>query len=186
MVLYLSAKAKASLVSDSVRCFMLKISRLADYATTLMSALAKSPEKRFSAAQLSLEAHLSTPTVSKVLKLLNEAGLVNSERGVTGGYRLSRLPESISLADIISAIDGTPAMTECCKGENVCEHDRVCGLRDNWQVINSVVFNVLSDWNLTDLNKPLPKHTAPEKIGCGQGCRCGGPLNIQRNPISHA
>ncbi len=63
---------------------MLKISRLADYATIIMTILA-SKQERFSAAQIARAIPLSMATVSKVLKLLNESKLVNSERGVNGG-----------------------------------------------------------------------------------------------------
>ncbi|PMB54730.1 Iron-sulfur cluster regulator IscR [Coxiella-like endosymbiont] len=135
---------------------MLKISRLADYATIIMTILA-SKQERFSAAQIARAIPLSMATVSKVLKLLNESKLVNSERGVNGGYQLARSPERISIADIITAIDGKPAMTECSRAENRCEHDTVCRLRNNWQLINELVFEVLDSLNLVEIKKPLIK-----------------------------
>ncbi len=61
---------------------MLKISRLADYATTVMTILASGKTERYSAAQIARTTPLSAATVSKVLKLLNEGKLVNSERGI--------------------------------------------------------------------------------------------------------
>ncbi|WP_100623164.1 SUF system Fe-S cluster assembly regulator [Candidatus Coxiella mudrowiae] len=135
---------------------MLKISRLADYATMVMTILA-SRQERFSAAKIARVTPLSMATVSKVLKLLNESKLVNSERGVNGGYQLARSPEAISISEIITAIDGKPAMTECSRAENRCEHDTVCGLRNNWQLINGLVFEVLDSLNLADMKKPLTK-----------------------------
>lgn len=135
---------------------MLKISRLADYATTVMTILA-SREVCFSAAQVARVTPLSMATVSKILKLLNESRLVNSERGVNGGYQLARPPETISIAEIITAIDGRPAMTECSRSENQCKHDTVCGLRNNWQFINRLVFRVLDSLSLADMKKPLTR-----------------------------
>ncbi len=160
---------------------MLKISRLADYATTVMHTLARLPSERFSAAQISSETQIATPTVSKVLKLLNEARLVNSERGVTGGYQLARAPESISLADIITAIDGSPAVMECCRGENICDRDQVCELRNNWQTINAVILDVLTDLNLADMKRPLvrDKWKRAEKNACQCNCNC--PCSTQRD-----
>jgi len=135
---------------------MIKISRLADYATVIMSFLATNAGERFSATQVASETRISTPTVSKILKLLNEANLVNSERGVNGGYQLLNRPEKISLAAIITAIDGRPAMTECSKEEdNCCDRDTICELRGNWQLISRVIFNALDSLSLADMSRPL-------------------------------
>ncbi len=70
---------------------------------------------------------------------------------------MARSPERISIADIITAIDGKPAMTECSRAENRCEHDTVCRLRNNWQLINELVFEVLDSLNLVEIKKPLIK-----------------------------
>jgi Fe-S cluster assembly protein SufB len=133
---------------------MLKISRLADYATRVLFLLAADPSKRYSATQVASETHISTPTVSKVLKLLNEAKLVNSERGVNGGYQLARAPEQIGVAEIIAAIDGRVAITECSRGDNICKHQNICELRGPWQMINKIVLNVLQDLTLADMLRP--------------------------------
>lgn len=136
---------------------MLKISRLADYATTVMTILASDKRELYSAAQIARATPLSVATISKILKLLNEGKLVNSERGANGGYQLSRSPKQISIADIITAIDGRPAITECSRDANHCEHDSVCSVREHWQFINTLVFEVLDGLNLSDMKKPLLK-----------------------------
>ncbi|MFW0094761.1 MAG: SUF system Fe-S cluster assembly regulator [Coxiella endosymbiont of Haemaphysalis qinghaiensis] len=129
---------------------MLRISRLADYATTVMTILA-SREKCFSAAQVAWATPLSMATANKVLKLLNESKLVNSERGINGGYQLARPPEAIRIAEIVTVIDGNPAMTKCSQSESQCEHCTVCGLRKNWRLINKLVFEVLDSLSLSDM-----------------------------------
>lgn len=141
---------------------MIKISKLADYGTVIMDFLASNPEERYSAALIAKAVHISIPTVSKILKLLNEAGLVNSLRGVNGGYQLSRLPEQISLTEIITAIDGKPAMTECSKGTDICALDRVCHLRGNWRFINHLILSIFSNLSLADMSRPLG--TIQEKV----------------------
>ena len=75
---------------------MLRISKLADYATVILARLAAEPERRFTAAQIALETHLAGPTVSKLLKQLHRQGLVLSTRGATGGYLLARPPAEVS------------------------------------------------------------------------------------------
>jgi FeS assembly SUF system regulator len=132
---------------------MLKISKLTDYATVIMSFLALYPEKIFSAAHIAQEIHLGAPTVSKILKILLEADLVKSFRGTEGGYQLARSAKEISIADVVSAIEGKFAMTECSMGKNICAIDKHCGIKENWQIINKVIFKALSDLTLADMNR---------------------------------
>lgn len=132
---------------------MLKISKLADYATVVMSTLSLQAAPHCSAALLAEESHIALPTVSKVLKRLNEAGLVKSVRGANGGYQLARLPVDISVVEIIAAIDGEPALTECSHAAGDCAVDQFCGLRANWQRINQMVLNVLQEVSLADMGQ---------------------------------
>src|ERR1700761_3595356 len=92
---------------------MLRVSRLTDYATVVMTCIAAHPDDVLSTAQIADEARLELPTVSKLLKSLSHARLVESFRGVNGGYRLARPAEAISLADIVEAMEGPIGMTEC-------------------------------------------------------------------------
>lgn len=133
---------------------MLKISKLADYGTRILFVLANRLDERLSASEVAEATHIALPTVSKVLKLLNEAELVNSERGVNGGYQLARAPEAIGMADIIGAIDGAVAVTECNKGDTICGHSSICELRSHWQLINGVILTVLKRLTLADLRSP--------------------------------
>jgi len=77
---------------------MLRVSKLTDYATAVMTVLADASEPVLSAQDLTERARLELPTVSKLLKQLAHAGLVESFRGVNGGYRLARAPERITIA----------------------------------------------------------------------------------------
>lgn len=140
---------------------MLKISRLADYSTVVMHFLANHADQHFSAASIAERTGLALPTVSKLLKQLSEAQLLQSSRGANGGYGLAHAADDISVADIIIAIDGQMAMTECSKGDNVCELDGNCQVRGNWQYINSVVLNVLRQLSLTDMGKSMADGETP-------------------------
>ncbi|MBW5802815.1 SUF system Fe-S cluster assembly regulator [Coxiella endosymbiont of Ornithodoros amblus] len=134
-----------------------------------MTTLASSKTERYSAAQIARKTSLSIATVSKVLKLLSEGKLVNSERGVSGGYQLARSPETISIADIITAVDGKPAMTKCSRSANRCEHNAVCGVRETGGSLTLLYFDVLDSLNLADMQKPLLKRISICK--CSH-CRC--------------
>jgi FeS assembly SUF system regulator len=135
---------------------MLRISKLADYGTGIMTTLAKEPCNLLSANEISQRVHIALPTVSKVLKKLSVgASLVASVRGVDGGYRLAREAETITLADIITAVDGHPALTECNIIARTCAQDATCAIRDNWRIINKIILSVLESLTLADMTQPL-------------------------------
>jgi len=141
---------------------MLRVSKLTDYATVLMTVLAGMAATRgadavVSAQDLSERAHLESPTVSKLLKQLAHAGLVASFRGVNGGYRLAREPEKITIAEIVTAMEGPIGMTECSAQAGLCGHESHCGVRVNWQRINQAIAQALAGVTLADMIKPLPK-----------------------------
>jgi FeS assembly SUF system regulator len=136
---------------------MLKISKLTDYAIVVMAYLAKSAEQTYSAAVIAQSVQLSVPTVSKILKILLSAQLVNSSRGMDGGYILAKRTADISLAQIIAAFEGELALTECIKVNNGCGIQFNCTLKHNWQVINEVIYSTLSHISLQAMLQPLKK-----------------------------
>lgn len=137
---------------------MLRISKLTDYATMIMCYLAFDPTNILSATRLAKELHLTGPTVSKILKMLAEGGLVKSFRGGVGGYQLTRPSTEITLADIVSAIEGKLAMTECCDSVNLCALDSLCSLKENWQIINKVILDSLRQITLIEMTGSLKHH----------------------------
>lgn len=150
---------------------MIKISRLADYGLIILNGMAAEPAHYYSAAVLAERTGIALPTVSKVLKLLNEAHVISSTRGANGGYRLLKQPEQLSVAEVIAAVDGTPALTECCQRDNGCVLDSRCTLRSNWQLINQVIIRVLSQFTLADLNRPLALNNAlVQRVSMGGDC----------------
>ncbi len=135
---------------------MLKISKLADYAIMVMSNLAEHKDTFLSAADIATSTKISETTVSKLLKLLGKYNLVDSQRGATGGYQLSRTSNAISLAHIIAAIDGEIALTECDKSNGYCNLAANCTVSSNWQRISRTIRDALMDVSLADMLQPLP------------------------------
>lgn len=133
---------------------MLRVSRLTDYATVVMTCIATHSGEVLSTAQIADEAQLELPTVSKLLKSLSHAGLVESFRGVNGGYRLARPAAAITLAQIVEAMEGPLGMTECSTADGQCERASQCGVRGSWQRINDVVARALRAVSLADMIKP--------------------------------
>jgi FeS assembly SUF system regulator len=139
---------------------MLRISKMTDYAIMVMVELHASRGEILSAQALAEQSHLELPTVSKVLKLLVKTGLVDSYRGACGGYSLERNAQDISVAEIIAAIEGPIAMTECSVEEGLCAQEALCSLRGNWQRISVAVANAMEGVSLAEMAQPV-KPTAP-------------------------
>ena len=112
---------------------MLRVTRLTDYATLVLVALATGGDRVLSAPELAERALLELPTVAKVLKPLAHAGLVEGFRGAGGGYRLARPAADIPLIAIVEAIEGPLNMTECSGLHSNCEHEPHCGVQVHWR-----------------------------------------------------
>jgi FeS assembly SUF system regulator len=134
---------------------MLRIAKLTDYATGLMVQLCQSPQRRVSAQQLATELGLPQPTVATLLKRLGRAGLVTSARGAGGGYSLARAPASISVADVVAAIEGLPSLTECARADGHCGLEKDCATRQHWRVLNRAVEAMLAGMSLADMVVPV-------------------------------
>lgn len=130
---------------------MLRISKLTDYGTVILARLAAAPEQRFTAAQLAALTRVAVPTVSKLLKLLHRHELVESTRGLHGGYRLGRPAAQISAADILDAIEGPVALTECARHSHHCGIESTCGVGRAWQKVNIALRRTMQEVSLLDL-----------------------------------
>jgi FeS assembly SUF system regulator len=142
---------------------MLRMTKLADYGIVLMTHFASArPGRVFTARDLAGGGHVPLPTASKILKALSHAGLLVSHRGAGGGFALARPAAEVTVAEIISALEGPIALTECI-GEpaGTCDIERLCPTRTNWERINGVVREALEGLTLADMARPWwPKRSA--------------------------
>ncbi len=136
---------------------MLRLSKLTDYALLVMSAIAKARSGPvLTAREIAGQLQLPLPTVSKLLKQLSQNQLLVSQRGVKGGYSLARDPQMITLSEIISAVEGTVALTDCSTGvAGLCEIERCCAIKRNQQIISQALRSVFEALTLFDLTRPL-------------------------------
>ncbi|MFH1278123.1 MAG: SUF system Fe-S cluster assembly regulator [Candidatus Eisenbacteria bacterium] len=137
---------------------MFRITKLTDYGVVLLTNLAQcSDEAPRGARDLAEEVGLPLPTVSKILKALARGGLLESHRGTKGGYTLTRPPEEISVAEIIAALEGPIAITECvAAAPGTCDQEPLCSVRANWQMINRTVHGALDKITLSQMIRPAP------------------------------
>jgi len=137
---------------------MFRINKQTDYGIVLLTHLAAASEERYNAPDLAAETGLPLPMVSKILKLLVKDGILTSHRGVKGGYALARNPSRISVEEIIAALEGPVAITECIEAAPTeCEHEPLCPTRTNWQKINHAVRQALQGITLEEMTQPIPQ-----------------------------
>jgi FeS assembly SUF system regulator len=137
---------------------MFRLTKLTDYGIVLLTHFAAHPEREpQNARELAAETRLPLPTVGKLLKTLAHEGLLQSHRGVHGGYTLARRPEEISVAEVIAALDGPIAVTECnTTRPGLCDHEPCCPVRTNWQVVNRALRQALEGISLAEMAHPFP------------------------------
>jgi FeS assembly SUF system regulator len=134
---------------------MIRLSRLADYAVVLMTHIAASKAEVHNAVEVAAATGLPPPTVAKVLKALAHGGLLQARRGARGGYVLSRPADTLTVAEIVSAIDGPIALTHCVKpGAGNCEVERACPSRSGLNRINTAIRTALEAVTLAELVPP--------------------------------
>ncbi len=143
---------------------MLRVTRLTDYATLLMTELAAEPDSVHSGAALAERTRLELTTVSKVLKALAQAGLIEGLRGAWGGYRMARPTDEVSLLEIVEAIEGPLGMTECTVPGSRCEHQAHCTVAPHWSQVNEVIVEALRSMTLARMlapPAPIPQGARP-------------------------
>ncbi len=137
---------------------MFRMTKQTDYGIVLLTRFAGSPTGEVHTARdLAEETALPLPMVSKILKVLGRYGLLVSHRGVKGGYSLARDPDQISMIDIVAALEGPVAITECSlERPGACTQETLCPVRTNWQRINQVIRDALAGLTLAEMTQPLP------------------------------
>jgi FeS assembly SUF system regulator len=144
---------------------MFRLSKITDYGIVILAHLASrsvddgpgegAPTSiPMNARELAEQVELPVPMVSKVLKTLTRAGVLESQRGVKGGYSLAHRPDDLTVAEMVSSLEGPLALTQCNLGPHVCDLEASCSVKTPWLVINRVVQNALSSVTLADLTNP--------------------------------
>jgi FeS assembly SUF system regulator len=130
----------------------MRLSHLADYAVVLMTAAARRPAgARLSATELAAETGVPLPTAQKLMGHLAAYGLLQSVRGVGGGFSLAKPAGEISLADIVEAVEGPIAITVCSDGRTDCALDAHCRVKPHMGIVGNAVRGALGAVSLTEL-----------------------------------
>jgi FeS assembly SUF system regulator len=134
---------------------VIRITKQADYAIILLgNFVTDSNHVSCNARDLAAQTRLPAPMVGKILKTLARQGLLESHRGAKGGYSLAKAPENISVAEIITAVDGPFGLTSCSVHEGDCEFEASCPTRSHWKTINRAILGALRQVSLREMARP--------------------------------
>ena len=144
---------------------MLRLSKKADYALIAMKHLAQHRGgTSTSAREIAEQYDIPIELMAKVLQRLVRTGLLVSTQGTRGGYALSRASGSITVADVIQAIDGPFTVTACSTEKNDCEQYSKCSIRDPlWQIKERIV-EALGTVTLAEMASDQVSATAPMAV----------------------
>ncbi|MEZ5474874.1 MAG: SUF system Fe-S cluster assembly regulator [Steroidobacteraceae bacterium] len=146
---------------------MLKIGKMTDYATVILGRMAADGDGLHAATALAEATRIALPTVSKLLKQLQRAGLVHSVRGLRGGYQLARPAAEITAVQILDAVEGPVVLTDCSAGEGHCDIESHCHVGTSWQRLNLAIRRSLNDVSLAQLaglEQRVPQLARPQEF----------------------
>lgn len=128
------------------------ISKTGIYGIRAMLALARLPRDEYVGAQrIAAQVDVPQSYLSKLLQTLARSGLVESQRGVTGGFRLARDPASISLYDIIEPLEPVERWSGCFLGYAECSDEAACPMHDRWKKVQQAYLGMLRRSTLGEL-----------------------------------
>jgi Rrf2 family protein len=141
---------------------MLRLSKKADYALLAMRHLAATPGRDAMPARELAEAYdIPLELLAKVLQGLVRAGLLESHQGIKGGYGLARPPASLTVADVIQAVDGPFTVTACSETNHNCEQYAKCNIRDPLWRIKDRIVSALGATSVADLAADMAPRQVP-------------------------
>jgi Rrf2 family iron-sulfur cluster assembly transcriptional regulator len=128
------------------------LSQTAEYALRAMAWLALAPKgKPVRAADLSHATGIPAYYVSKVLRRLVLANLLESQKGQGGGFSLARAPREITFIDILSAVDALPTQGRCAFGWGQCDATNTCPLHNAWSQLDQRIRDWATSTNLEEI-----------------------------------
>jgi len=138
---------------------VLRLSKKTDYALMAMKHLARkadSASASTSAREIAEQYDIPIELMAKVLQRLARRGLLTSHQGTRGGYTLSKTTASISVADIIQAIDGPLTVTACSSDDEGCDQFTKCNVRDPLWRIKDRILSALASCSLAEISTDTP------------------------------
>ena len=131
---------------------MLKITRLADYAVVIICSFRGTGNSIISAKEISKKTSINKATVNKILSILVRKKILIASRGVNGGYKTVKQLDKISIKELIEAIEGPVALTNCMDNNaGDCNLFDQCVTKNTWGIVNYVIKDALEGIKILDI-----------------------------------
>ena len=131
---------------------MLKVTRLADYAVSIISSFSDNENEILSSQDIVYKTKLQQATVNKLLSRLVKEGFLVPFRGANGGYKLKKDLSNISIKELVEAIEGPVSLTDCLnKNANDCNLFSVCNTKNTWSMVNNAIKDTLESIKIKDI-----------------------------------
>ena len=167
---------------------MLSLTRKTDYALVALAELAQRAGERLSARELGERCGVSLPVLRNLLKALTRVGMLESSIGADGGYRIARPASTISLMNVIEAVDGPVMTVRCCtdtSDDDACRMEHNCRIRGSIRGVHARILDILRDTTIEDLVREAPNggHPDGQRVSLGVGAITNDPPPAVR-PVS--
>ena len=130
----------------------MRINKLTDYSIVILTNMVINGDKKmYTAKELSEITEIPLPTVTRILEMLSNKELLDSQQGPQGGYSLTKSAENTSVREVIEAMEGPIALTECSDDDCGCAYETSCAVGKPWQKINKAIIDVLQNINLAEM-----------------------------------
>ena len=131
---------------------MLTFSKKIDYALLALSYLTHTPQRPVNTKEIAEEYDIPVELLAKILQRLAKAEILISTPGPTGGYRLHKSPDEITIGFIVDTIEGRPALIQCLRPDHTeCEQHTKCTIRTPLMRVNERMLGVLDHLSLTEI-----------------------------------
>jgi Rrf2 family protein len=132
----------------------MEITQETDYAVRCVLYLSREGhEQNVMIEKIAEEMRIPKSFLAKILQKLSKAGIVQSFRGVKGGFRLTRPPKKITLLDVVEAIEGPVAMNRCTLAGEFCSFTRTCSVHPVWSRLRMMVEKYLRTTDFEKMKK---------------------------------
>ncbi|NOZ02814.1 MAG: Rrf2 family transcriptional regulator [Deltaproteobacteria bacterium] len=130
----------------------MRLTRAAEYALRAARFLASRREEGwFSIQEIAADEDVPTQFLAKVMQRLTQAGLVQSACGKTGGYRLARPADEMTISDVVTAMEGPLSVNQCLLYPNECRFQKECKMHHVWQEMQDAMTAVMQKYSLADV-----------------------------------
>lgn len=146
---------------------MLRLSKKTDYALIALTHVAALGNKPASAREIAERHDVPVELLAKILQRLVQRGLLRSQQGIHGGYQLARPSDTVTVAEVVEAIDGPLRLTVCSTTTERCEQFSKCNIRDPLHRIRDRIIGALTACTIAELAAERADAAAPMPITTG-------------------